>query len=456
MELSFVHILFIFITIFFVIGCGILSSRRITSAEGFSLNGRKTSASMVAGAIAGSCIGGGATVGTSQMAFTLGLSAWWFTLGIGIGFIIMALFFAKPLRNSGQETISQILVQAYDKHSGPIASIIASLGIFFACVSSVLPAIYIVARLMNISIYISSAILMVLVCVYIFFGGMKGASVSGLLKTIILWAMLLVVGYIAYHKLDSFQNFNEVFSEPKWLDIFGQGVPHAIENVISLIAGVLCAQTYAQVIFSAKNVHAARIGSIAAALVSMPVGLPCIMAGMYMHANHPEIPPILALPEFIIENLPQTLAGITLGVVMVSLISSISGLTLGISTMFSRDLVSGVFNVKDSVKLLMANRIAIIVVTIIVILFSLYHQESQILTWNFLSMSLRGSIFIPLTIAIFKPKLLSPIWAIIAMIVSAFLAATSETLFHITIRPLFVAFIASSIVVIIGILVRRK
>ncbi|MBO6009778.1 MAG: hypothetical protein J6P70_05580, partial [Ruminobacter sp.] len=73
-------------TIGIIIGAGIWSAGRIKSSESFSLNGRKASAGMVAGAIAGSCIGGGATIGTSQMAFTFGISAWWFTIGIGTGF----------------------------------------------------------------------------------------------------------------------------------------------------------------------------------------------------------------------------------------------------------------------------------------------------------------------------------------------------------------------------------
>ena len=83
MILSTSHIIFMSLTMLLILGCGILSALKIKSAEGFSLNGRKGSTSLVAGAIAGTCIGGGATVGTSQLACSVGLSAWWFTLGLG-------------------------------------------------------------------------------------------------------------------------------------------------------------------------------------------------------------------------------------------------------------------------------------------------------------------------------------------------------------------------------------
>ena len=456
MILSTSHIIFMSLTMLLILGCGILSALKIKSAEGFSLNGRKGSTSLVAGAIAGTCIGGGATVGTSQLACSVGLSAWWFTLGLGIGFIIMGLFFAKPLRNSKLETLSQILIISYGRGSGPVASIIASIGIFFSCVASVLPAIYILAHMLNISTVLSSIILMILVTSYIFFGGMKGASVSGMMKTVILWSMMLLMCHIAYIKLDTMPFFESVFAESHWFDLFGQGYLQSLENVLSLIVGVFCSQTYIQIFFSAADARTARNGALIAAMVSIPVGIPCIMAAMYMHASHPEIPPILALPEFAVLYMHPNLAGITIGALMMALIGSISGLTLGMSTMVSRDLIVGLFRLKTSRQALLANRICIVVLTFAVIVFALCHLESQVLHWNFFSMSLRGSIFLPLAIALLFPKLLPPIWAIPAMIISAFFAITSKSLFNIPIPPLFVAFIASAVIVILGITVGRK
>ncbi len=456
MELSGFQITLMLFTIIFISGCGIFSARKVRSAEGFSLNGRKASTSMITGALAGTCIGGGSTIGTSQLAFSVGLSAWWFNLGIGVGFIVMAIFFSKRLRESGCETISQLLVRDYGQTSGPVASLIASFGIFFSCVASVLPALYLLSVMLNVPISISAIILFVLIASYVFFGGMKGASVSGIVKTIILWSMLAILTIIAYNKLSSISNWDEVFPGDYWLDLFGRGYANCLENLLSLIVGITCAQTYAQIMFSAMNVRSAQIGAICAAAVSVPVGIPCIMAAMYMHAAHPNIEPILALPAFAVTYMSPALAGITLGALMMSLISSISGLTLGISTMVSRDILSKIFHFKKSEQVLKANRTSVIVVTIAVILFALTHLKSQVLTWNFFSMSFRGSIFIPLALAIYDAKILPPIWAIPAMIISAFFATFSKSLFNFSIPPLFVGMIASLIVIVIGITIGKK
>ncbi|MGN1392758.1 MAG: sodium:solute symporter [Succinivibrionaceae bacterium] len=455
MELSIIQIIFMTIVIVFIIGCGIYSARKVHSAEGFSLNGRHTSKCMIAGAIAGSCIGGGATVGTSQMAFTIGLSAWWFTIGIGISFLIIALFFAKPLRNTKLETISQILVLAYKKPIGPVASAISSCGIFFSCVASILPAIHILAKLIDIDILSSSAILFILVTVYIFFGGMKGASVSGIVKTIVLTIMLIIMSYFAITKLCSLPNYHQILENNKWFNLFYQGVPKTLENVVSLVAGVLCAQTYAQIIFSAEDPKTARIGAIWAACVSIPVGLPCVLVAMYMQAQHPDIQPILALPEFIIRYMPETLGGITLGVIIIALISSISGLTLGISTTISRDIFTPLFKIKNSDTIFKANRVCVVITVAAFITFALHNLDSQVLEWNFLSMALRGSLLLPLLIALFKPRLLAPVWAIPTIITGALCAGLSKHI-GITLPPFFITLFSGICFIIISFILGHK
>ncbi len=456
MELTGLQIALILLTMLIIIGSGILSSRKIRTSAGFSLNGRSASAPMVAGAIAGASIGGGSTIGTSQLAFTMGLSALWFTLGLGIGLVFLAVCFARPLRESGYETVSQVLISSYGRQSGPVASIIASTGIFFSCLASVLPAIWILSAILDISVYVSGLILMILIAVYIYFGGMKGTAVSGLVKTFFIWSMLLVITFVAGGRLASIEDPGVYFPESFWFDLTGCGMAHCLENVFSLMVGITCSQTYVQALFSAKDVKTARIGIFFAAAVSMPVGIPCAMAAMYMHAMHPEINPILALPIFAITYLHPVLAGITLGALIMSLISSVSGLTFGISTMLSRDIVAPLLALDKDEQVLKANKILIIVISAAVILFAFCQLHSQVLMWNFLSMSLRGSIFIPLIMAILGFNRMAAVWAIPAMLVSTLSAILAQTVLNISIPPLFVAFIASSTVVIAGMTASRK
>ena len=135
MHLTMMHMGIIIATLVCVIGIGIYSSRSVRSAAGYSVGGRSAGAPLVAGSIAGTVVGGGATVGTAQLAYHFGLSAWWFTLGSGIAFIVMGLFYAKKMRGTGLETIPQFLAMHYGKKAEELSSVISSVGILFSAVA---------------------------------------------------------------------------------------------------------------------------------------------------------------------------------------------------------------------------------------------------------------------------------------------------------------------------------
>ena len=451
MELTAIHFASLLVTIIVVVGAGTYSARNIRSAEGYSLGGRSMGVPLIAGSIAGTVIGGGATVGTAQMAYSLGLSAWWFTLGSGIGFIIMGLFYARTLRKSGLETIPQYLVLNYGKLSGPLASIIASVGILFSAVASCLPGIQIIAAIFHISQWAAAAILILLVAAYVFFGGMKGAGVSGMMKLIIIWITLFAAGGTAVLDLHHLSGCEIIFPSFPWFSLFGNGIWTSIANLLSLIVGILCTQTYVQAIFSASDSRTAAVGAFAAALVVIPVGLPSVAIAMFMHVNHPNILPILVLPTYLLQYQPDWLGGVGLAGILLSLIGSIAGLALGIGTMVSKDLCFELLRIREEKTILWMNRATVLLVIFIASFIAMYNLQSQVLIWNYLSMALRGAgVFLPLTMAIFVPGKLRKKWAISSMLCSTAAAIASATVFPLPIDPLFVGLSISAIMIALG------
>ena len=304
MNLSFIHISVMLLTIAIVLGGGIWASRSVKSAEGYSLGGRKAGAGMVAGVIAGTVVGGGATVGTAQLAFSVGLPAWWFTLGSGIAMIILGLFYAKPLRSTALTTIPQYLVLNYGKNAGTISSVISSVGILLSGVASCLPGIQIISAILDLPPWPAAIVLVILNACYVFFGGMKSAGVGGILKMAVIWLSLCVAGFTAFNLLPTGAEFAATFPELPWCSLFGRGTSSALANLFSLIVGIVCTQTYIQAIFSASDPRTASIGAFVAALIVIPVGLPSVAIGMYMHAFEPGTVPILVLPAFLAEHVP--------------------------------------------------------------------------------------------------------------------------------------------------------
>ena len=456
MNLSMVHIISLILTLVATILPGIIAARKIKSADDYNVGGRRAGVGMVAGSIIGTIVGGAATMGTAQLGFKLGLTAWWFTLGSGIALIIMAIFYAVPLRRSSLTTVSEFLVNNYGKVAGPFTSISASAGIFFSIVASTLTALSLVAGLFNVGIETSGVIVLLLTVAIVFFGGISGAGMAGILKILLIFGTIFVGGIISYLDMGQWQGLKAAFPGYPWFSLFGRGVEDGLFSLVSMIVGVISTQTYVQSIFSAKDSKTAAAGCITAALVVIPVGLPSVMIGMFMSKMHPEINSIDALPLYLVTYLPEWLGGIGLGAILISAMGSLSGLALGVGTMISRDLVKNIWKSASSTNLLWASRISVLLVTICAIVFVFFHLDSSVLEWNYLSMALRGSgIFLPLTFAVFFPGKVNRKFGIIAIIGGIAVACLWKYIAPWKINGLFPALACNLLFLIPGLLVKK-
>ena len=456
LDITFLHMVIMVLTIAVVIFGGIYTARAVKSAEGYSLGGRSASFPLVAGSIAGTVIGGGATVGTAQMASTVGLSAWWFTLSSGITFIVMGFLYASPLRKTGLETISQYLVLNYGKTAGSIASWVTTIGIFFSVVSSCLPGIGILCAVFDASVWTAALILILLVASYVFFGGMKSAGVGGILKMIILFASLFVAGGAAFWSIHTDPAIGAALPDFPWFSLVGNGTGNAAANLLSVFVGIICTQTYIQALFSATDPQTAAYGAFAAALVAIPVGLPCAMIGMYMHVVEPGVTPLLVLPTYLLHHQPALIGGMAMGGIIISLISSIGGQSLGIGTIISKDIVAPLFGIQNDNTLLKLNRCSCVLIMVIGCVFSIVYRDTQILFWNYLSMGLRGGgIFLPLSLAVFKPRCVSGKWVVISMVAST-AVAIAATILGTTVKPMFLAVGVSFLLLLPGLVGKKE
>ena len=126
MTISFYHILGIVLSIILIEVVGIMSSKKVKTADDFNRAGGKAGTWVVCGTIMGTLIGGQSTVGTAQLAFTYGISAWWFTLGAALGCVFLAIGYVMPLRKSGCTTLLEVVSKEYGKKAEVLGSVLSS------------------------------------------------------------------------------------------------------------------------------------------------------------------------------------------------------------------------------------------------------------------------------------------------------------------------------------------
>ena len=441
-----------------ITGVGIYSGKRVNSAGDFATGGRKAGVGIVAGSIIGTLVGGSSTIGTAQLAFTYGFSAWWFTLGGGIGCLILALGFAKPLYNSGISTLPQVFSREYDQTSSTVATVLMSIGSFLSIVAQVLAGIALVTSVSYLGPTTATICIILLMLAYVVFGGVWGAGLVGIVKTILLYGTVIICGFMAVNLGGGISSFKAALPDAQYFNLFARGTFVDMGAGISLIIGVITTQAYIQAIISAKSLKISKAGALISAILIPIIGTAGIFVGMYMKITSPDMSSASALPTFIIQNVPPLVAGMILATLLVALVGTGAGVALGLSSMICNDIYKVYFNKDASDKTsLTASRVIIALILVSAALFTTGNMGSLILGWSFMSMGLRGAVaFAPMCAALFFPGRVNKKIALCAIIAGPVFVLIGKFILPSFIDPLFLGVGVSILIMLVGYFVNKK
>jgi solute:Na+ symporter, SSS family len=438
MDLTLPHLLGMFVAIVVVLGIGVYAGCNVHNAEDFSVSGRKAGSFLVMGTILGTLVGGASTVGTAQLAYLYGFSAWWFTLGGGIGCLIIALFMVRPMRNTRFETLPRFISSSYGTGAGVMAALFVSLGMFINIVPQIFSSMALLSSMFALELRLAALVTVFLAVAYVVFGGVWGTGLMGITKIMLTCAGMIISGVLAFTLSGGVVGLKEFFPAFPWFSFFGRGINTDLAAAFALIVGVMSSQIYFQGIFSSRDLPAARGGALLSAVLAPLIGLGGIMVGLFMRMHYPDINPAQALPLFVINHLPAWFAGIVLATLLLASIGTGAGLTLGVSTMLNRDIYLRLRPDADDNRVLFVFRSLIIAVLILALGVVLLADENVlILSWSYLSLGLRGAtIFFPLLAAIFLKGKISPIAGTLAVIVGPTIVIAG-TIFPFGLNPLY-------------------
>lgn len=396
---------------------GVFSGKSVKSAVDFNSGGRNAGAEIVMGSIVGTLVGGASTIGTSQLAFNYGFSAWWFTLGGGLGSLALAVF-SKSLHGSGATTMPQILAREFGQKTSTAATLLTSMGSFLSIVSQFLSGIILITTVSYLGAFSATAAVLLLMLVYVIFGGVWGAGYVGIAKTILLYLSVGVCGLMALHMQGGIASFMAILPAERYFNLFARGVVLDLGSGISLILGMLTTQAYIQAVISARTLRLSRIGVLASAVAIPIVGIGGILVGMYMRIHHPEINPGSALPQFILQYVPPLAGGGVMAALLVAVVGTGAGVSLGLGSMIYNDIYRVYINKNsDEASGLLVTRLSIVMILLCAAIFSSGNLGTLILEWSFLSMGLRGAVaFGPLCAALFLKGRIPGRFALASMI----------------------------------------
>ena len=392
----------ILLAVFGIVGLAIFTGAKKKAGKKEGIN-----CVVAAGLIMGTLVGGSSTVGTAQLAYNYGMSAWWFTLGASIGCLVLALGFVKPMRAQGVPTLAGMISKEYGPKAGLAATILNSLGTFISILSNIIAAsavILVVWPTMGTAATIAlSALVMVL---YVVFGGAKGAGIVGVLKLVLLYVSMIICGLLALNLIGGFDGLGSAIASIKeetgrnFANLFCRGFGTDIGAGLSLVLGVLCTQTYAQAVISSKNDKHARLGALISTCMIPPIGIFGILVGLYMRTvtDPAAFVAKTALTSFVLDysGMPGLIAGIVLGTLFIASVGTGSGLALGIATVINRELIQKK-NLLPKLSVDNMNKLLIVLVLALATALGCTPIGDTILRFAFMSMGLRGcTVFAPM------------------------------------------------------------
>ena len=450
-----------------VLTLGIIVGLSIWTGTHKKSGGTGSGTPIVAGVIIGTLVGGSSTVGTAQLAYTFGMSAWWFTLGAGIACLVLALVYAIPLRKSGCPTLVGMIRQEFGPAAGMSASILNTVGTFINVISQIISATAVIAVVLpNLGLLPAVIISAVFMALYVVFGGTTGAGMVGIVKTVLLYVAMMacaVMVLIMVGGPGSFMDMVRGIDNPEgvnFFSLFARGAGKDLGACLSLIFGVLTTQTYAQGVISGRDHRAGRSGALISAFLIPPIGIGGILVGLYMRANaalYPGLTAKTALTTFVTEHMPPALAGVVLGTLFIATVGTGAGLALGISTVLNNDIVKKLTHRFDEPA--KAGRLAkvwIVLVLALACCLSTGTLGDLILNFAFMSMGLRAAVvFCPMTAALFFPGRVDRRLAIAAIVAGPVFVLVGN-LIGLPFDPLFLGLAVALILVLIGAAVKKK
>lgn len=367
------------------VAIGLIASKRKQSKlkkesnDDFLMAGKSLGPFVLAGTLFASNTGGASTTGIATNVYKYGLSASWYVIAAGIGFVLVS-FIAPYFRKAQANTVPEIISKRYGKASHIFTAFTSIAALFMATGAQIIATASIISVLTGIGFKIAAIITTIVVIIYTMVGGYKSVTAANLMHVLFITVGMGIAMFIMVNNKDV-GGFGTLFSKAQGikaasgeslnlLSMTKIGFTTIMGYIVMYFMTFPTGQEIVQTYCSAKDGKSAKLGSVLAGLVSAAFAIIPAIIGLiayvcidgYAAAGAQKN----ALAEATIRFAPPAVAGIVLAAIVAATMSSASGNMIGTATMVTTDIFTPYINkgVKDDQKEIWISRVAMVVVGI--------------------------------------------------------------------------------------------
>lgn len=350
------------------------------SNDDFLMAGKSLGPIVLAGTLFAANTGGASTTGIATNVYSYGLSACWYVIAAGIGFVLVA-FIAPYFRKAQANTVPEIISKRYGKASHIFTAFTSIAALFMATGAQIIATASIINVVTGISFQIAAVITTVVVIIYTMVGGFKSVTAANIMHVIFITVGMTIAMFIMVNS-KSVGGFGALISKAKTISDSSGGnldllsmTKIGFTTVFGYIAmyfmtfptGQEIVQTYC----SAKDGKSAMFGSFIAGILSAVYAIVPAIIGLlaYVCIDGYALGGAQknALAEATIRFAPSIVAGLVLAAIVAATMSSASGNMIGTATMFTNDVFTPYINkgVKEDKKEVWISRLTMVVVGLV-------------------------------------------------------------------------------------------
>ncbi len=332
---------YVIIALYFVIivAIGFVAMKFTKTQEDYLVAGRRLSFPLFFGCMAALALGGGSTIGSTQLGYSFGFGGVWLNLSIGLGLILAGFLITSKLSKLRALSVNEVVEGSY----GPIARIFSSvLTLIYTLTLSVVQVISI-GTIIGGTLGLDSTLSMVcgggIVILYTFVGGMWSVTMTDIVQFVIKTIGVLILAPIFC--ISAVGGWDALVSNlpDTYMSMGNMGFDKSFAYIVLYVPGLIIGQDIWQRIFTAKNQKVSKTGTISAGVYSILYAFATVIIGMCVMVLMPNLDdPQNAFVIGVTTFLPVGLRGLVLAAAMAATMSVSSGTILAASTILYNDL----------------------------------------------------------------------------------------------------------------------
>ncbi|PJI55301.1 sodium:solute symporter [Methylobacterium radiotolerans] len=405
------------LTLAYMAAMGLISfsvRRHARSAGSFTSGGTRYPAFLIGFLLMSEFIGTATSVGTTQTAYRVGVSAAWNVLALAVGFVLYAILLAPRFKELGENTISGALAKAYGRPTKLATSVIMIFALQIVAVSTYAGGGTILAGLLNVDRTSAIVITGIVATLYVSVGGMRSVIYTNVLHAVVKYLGILAAVAFGLSQVGGFDNLRAHVPEAMFA-VDTVGWSQIFAWMVAGIGAVFSTQYVIQAINTVQDGRTARQASFYCAFLLVPFGIGAALVGVCAAALLPGIPAIQALPG-LIARMDDLLAAIVVAGLAGSLFGTISALSIGAATLLFKDFYHPRRRSEDGTSSLRFVRSMTVLVGLIPIPLAIFAPD--ILKVTFLAKSLRATLAVLVIFAFYAPRFGTPRAAVVSILVS--------------------------------------